>query len=235
MRHPFVLALAAGLVVLLAAFAAPLWHMLRAPAPQPASTEAPVAQGLPWQTEVAADGALQVFGIAVGRATLAEAEARFGDALQVALVGRLGEPPALEALVDPHQAGFVNGRLVLAFEAAPVERLRWQSQASDSSPMEGGARRFTLRAEDRAQARQAVLRGLSFLPTVRLSEDDVRQRFGPAEAELAQPGDAKVLLYPARGLAATVAAGQRGVLQYVAPRDFESRLRAPLQAAAASR
>ncbi len=235
MRHPFVLATVAGLVVLLAAFAPSVWHMLRAPASPPAAASAGAGQGLPWHTEVAADGALLVFGIAIGRATLADAEARFGDGLQVALVGRLGEPPALEALVDPHQAGFVNGRLVLAFDAAPADRLRWQAQTSDSAPMEGGARRFTLRAEDRAQARQAVLRGASFLPAVRLSEDDVRQRFGPAEAELAQPGDAKVLLYPARGLAATVATGQRGVLQYVAPRDFEPRLRAPLQAAADSR
>ena len=74
--------------------------------------------------------------------------------------------------------------------------------------------------------------GLSFLPTVRLSEADVRQRFGPPAEVLAQPGGSQALLYPAQGLVATVADGQRGVLQYVTPADFAQRLRAPLTAAA---
>jgi hypothetical protein len=93
-------------------------------------------------------------------------------------------------------------------------------------------RRFTLRAGDHDEARRVRLVGLSFLPTVRLSEADVRQRFGPPAEVLAQPGGSQALLYPGLGLVATVAEGQRGVLQYVAPMAFAARLRAPLVAAA---
>jgi hypothetical protein len=105
--------------------------------------------------------------------------------------------------------------------------------------MDGGVRRFTLRAADRAEARRAPLAGLSFIPSVRLSEADLRERFGaPARAQaLPHPSgpDATLLLYPGRGLIATVRAGERGLLQYVAPRDFEARLLAPLAGAAPGR
>lgn len=233
MKKPWVLALIAGLIVLLAAFALPLLRMagVGAGAALPAA-----ASGLPWQVTIlqgADQGRAQVFGLVPGRDTLAEAEARFGDALQVALVARLGETGTLEALVEPFAAGFVAGRLVLAFEA-DAERLgRWRDQAGGSQPMEGGVRRFILNAAAREEARRARLVGLSFVPSVRLSEADVRQRFGAPAEVLAQPGGGQVLLYPAQGLSIAVAEGQRGVLQYVAPVDFAARLRAPLVAAQA--
>ena len=231
MTKPWVIALAAGVIVLLVAFALPLLHMGEATGP----TGSPVAEaGLPWHVTVLPNGQSQVFGLLPGQDTLGDAELRLGDAMQVALVARLGEPATLEALVDPFAAGFVSGRLVLAFDPPAAQLARWRSQVLGSAAMEGGVRRFTLRPADRDEARRARLVGLSFLPTVRLSDADVRQRFGAPAEVLAQPGGASVLLYPAMGLSISVAQGQRGVLQYVAPVDFAQRLRAPLVAAAAA-
>jgi hypothetical protein len=72
------------------------------------------------------------------------------------------------------------------------------------------------------------------LPTVRLSEDDVRQRFGAPAEVLRLPDGALVLPYPDQGSIIAVAVGRRGVLQCVAPVEFAQRLRAPLIAAAAA-
>jgi hypothetical protein len=227
MKKPWVMALAAGVIVLLVALALPLLHMGD-------GGGAETATGLPWQVNVLPDGKAQVFGLLPGHDTLADAQARLGDAMQVALVARLGEPGSLEALVDPYAAGFVTGRLVLAFEASASQLERWRAQVGSSEAMEGGVRRFKMSAADRDEARSVRLVGLSFVPTVRLSDADVRQRFGAPAEVLAQPDGAQVLLYPALGLSATVAAGRRGVLQYVAPVDFALRLRAPLLEMAAS-
>ena len=231
MKHPILLALGAGLLVLLVAFAMPLWHMGRggaALAPGSAGAE----QGLPWKVRAAPDGTLRVFGLVLGHDTLADTQARIGDGLQVALVARLGEVGALEALADPFAAGFVSGRLVLAFEVPPQTLRRWREHAPRSEPMDDGVRRFELRVGDRDEAGRSALAGLSFVPAVRLTEADVRQRFGTPAAEVALAGGAKVLLYPAQGLAVTVGSASRGVLEYVVPRDFEARLRAPLAASA---
>ncbi len=226
MKHPILLALGAGLLVLLVAFAAPLWQMMRGPGS--AGAAAPqAAQGLPWQVQALPDGLSQVFGLAPGRDSLAQAQARVGDGLQVALVARLGEVGALEALAEPYTAGFVSGRLVLAFDAPADALARWRAQAPRSEAMNDGVRRFALRPADLDEARSARLVGLSFVPSVRLSAADVRQRFGAPAEQRALDGGAVLLLYPAIGLSASVGPASRSVLQYVAPRDFEARLRPP--------
>ena len=237
MKHPILLALGAGLLVLLVAFALPLWHMARGPAvvntTANAAASAAVAgsalSSLPWQVQALPGGLAQVFGLVPGQDTLAQARARIGDGLQVALVARLGEVGALEALAEPFAAGFVTGRLVLAFEVPAEVLARWRSRTPRSAPMDDGVRRFELLAADRDEALAVQLAGLSFVPSVRLSEADVRQRFGtPAQVLPAASPGGLVLLYPALGLAAAVGPASRGVLQYVAPRDFERLLRAPL-------
>ena len=186
MRKPWVLALAAGVIVLLLALALPL---LRMGGVGPWTEDVAAARtGLPWQVARLPDGRAQVFGLEPGRDTLAQVQARLGDGVQVALVARLGETGVLEALADPFVAGFVSGRLVLAFEVPPAQLRAWREGAVDSEPMDGGVRRFKLKPEHRAQATQARLAGLSFLPSVRLTEDDVRQRFGtPAETLAGSP------------------------------------------------
>ena len=233
MRHPVLLALAAGLLVLVAAFAAPLWQMWRGPAAAPSGAVAP-ATGLPWQARAGADGTLAAFGLVLGRDTLAAAQTLLGDNLTVALVARLGEVGVLEALADPYAAGFVTGRLVLAFEVPAADLRRWRDNAPRSQVMSDGVRRFELLAADREAARHMPLTGLSFVPSVRLSEADVRQRFGLPASTQAVEGGTTVLRYPAIGMAATVGPASRGVLQYVAPRDFEARLGALAASAAGS-
>ena len=228
MKHPILLALGAGLLVLALAFAAPLWRMLRGPAAGSRSAVTAQPQGLPWQVQALPDGLSQVFGLVPARDTLAQVQARVGDGLQVALVARLGEVGRLEALAEPFMAGFVSGRLVLAFDAPADALARWRAQAPRSEAMSDGVRRFALRPADLDEARRAPLLGISFVPAVRLSEADVRQRFGAPAEQRPLDGGAAVLLYPALGLSASVGPASRGVLQYVAPRDFEARLRAPL-------
>jgi hypothetical protein len=208
-------ALAIGALALLAGQA-----LLRPPAPQTApSSQAAASQGLPWQVDVQADGTSRVMGLHLGIDTLAQVRARTGDGLQVALVARLGEVGALEALAEPFNAGFVAGRLVLSFDVPAAALNRWRDGSTGSQPMEGGVRRFTLRAADQAEAEQALLTGLSFIPVARLSEADVRQRFGAPQTQRALDGGATLLGYGDRGLNATVIPGQRAVFQYVAPRD----------------
>ena len=245
MKHPILLALAAGLLVLLVAFVLPLWRMAHGNGPtagavpfataSATASAAPAAatQGLPWQVQPLPNGLAQVFGLVLGQDTLAQARAHIGDALQVALVARLGEVGALEALAEPFATGFVTGRLVLALEAPAEVLARWRSRAARSAPMGDGVRRFALRPADQDEALAMQLTGLSFVPAVRLTEADVRQRFGaPAQVLPAASPGGLVLLYPALGLAAAVGPASRGVLQYVAPRDFERLLRAPLLGAA---
>lgn len=213
MRHPLVLSLAAAGVVLGAAVALPLVHMGSGPAPSSDSAD------LPWAATPLPDGSLRVLGLHIGGETLGDVASRLGDELQVALVARHGETGALEALIDPYRAGFVSGRLVLAFAVDAGALQGWRERSPRSEAMEGGARRFVLDRADRALANRARLVGASFVPTARLAAEDVEGRFGPPAGRQALAGGAVALGYPGIGLVATVGGGQRGVLEFVAPRD----------------
>jgi hypothetical protein len=195
------------------------WLLPRKAAPGAEAGAAAAGQGLPWQVVAHPDGTSRVMGLHLGSDTLAQARARTGDLLQVALVAPLGEVGTLEALAEPFDAGFISGRLVLSFHVPADTLRRWREGATGSSPMDGGVRRFALRSVDVAEAERAPLAGLSFVPVPRLTAADVRQRFGPPDSERTLDNGATLMSYTALGVAATVAQGQRAVIQYVAPRD----------------
>ncbi len=187
----------------------------------------------PWRIDVSADGTSRVMGLQLGTDTLGRLQDRLGEALQPAIVARRGETGALEALVDPFSAGFVTGRLVLAFDAPADALARWRDGAAKSDVMDTGAHRYTLSADSAREAASARLVGATFVPTLSLSADDVAQRFGMPDAVQAGHEGLQTWLYPDRGLAIALQPGRKAVLQYVAPSDFERRLR-PVMVPAAS-
>lgn len=219
--RPWALALAAGLAVMAVAFVPPLLQALRSPP----SADVP-AHGLPWQVERMPDGTTRVFGLTLGRSMLVDAD-RDG-ALQVAVVGPAGESGALEGYLDSFNAGFVAGRLVLAADASEAQRRAWQQRATRREG--GGASlRHVLAGADRTEALRGPVVGLTLIPNAQLDAATLRQRFGePHERIAGADGRLEHWLYPALGLAIVLDADGREVLQYVAPADFDAKLRAPL-------
>lgn len=217
-----------------------LWPLLASP-PAPATAAPEAAAVLPWQVQTGPRGGSRVFGLEVGVDTLADVQARFPDDLAAGLIVPHGQAPALEAYVESFKTGFVTGKLVLAFEADAGWLQRAQARSPRNEVGEGGrSRRYSLAEDDGPTARSARLVALAFLPSARLDESVVVQRFGqPAERHVG-PGGELQLLYPAMGVAVALppAEGElaraKSVIQYVAPADFEARLRAPLQAARAA-
>lgn len=230
--RPWVLALGAGVAVLALALLPPLWQAWRAThSGAPVALAPPPAHGLPWQVEWLPGGATRVFGLSPGVSVLADADPQ-GDALQVALVGRGDEVGVLEAYVEQFRAGYVAGRLVLAAAADEAQRAGWRMRATGREGGRDGVWRHRLAPADRAQALRATITGLTFIPDAQLDAQTLGQRFGEP-AERVRTGERlEHWLYPERGLAIALDAEGREVLQYVAPADFEARLRAPLLAAA---
>lgn len=233
-QRPAVLSLLAVLLLLAAALALPVWRMFSANGPAPA----PQAPNLPWQVQPLPDGGSRVFELELGRFNLGQTSARFAGELTLGVIALSGQPPALEAFLDSFQAGFVSGKLVLAFEADAS----WLAQARERAPRqevtEGGrGRRYTLSREDEMQAHSSRLVALAFLPAARLDEAVVVQRFGAPAEKLTGPAGETQLFYPALGVAVVLPPADgptskaKTVIQYTAPAEFERRLAAPLRAA----
>ncbi|RLJ65263.1 hypothetical protein [Sulfurisoma sediminicola] len=190
---------------------------------------APAAADLPWQIEVQPDGTSRVFGLTLGRGTLADARARFGPEPQVAIVTAPGEAGSLEAYFETVSLGFFTGKMVVTLEVAQdaVERMR--TRAAKTEHMESITRKATLAAADREFADRAPIRAIAFVPSAHLEEATILERFGQPAERLRDGEHVEHFLYPAKGLDVILDRKGKEVLQYVAPRDF-ARLREPLTA-----
>ena len=232
MKGPFVIAVAAGLLSLLVAFAPAVWRML---GPPPVATPA-AAHGAPWQVDLPAPGQSRVFALNLPGSTLGQVRQRWGDELALALISGGGGPLALEGYLEKFEAGGVSGRLLLAFDAETTTATlaRWQA-ALPGVPTASGTRRHALTAAALAELADVRLVGLSFIPAAQLDAAVLTARFGEPSERIAGGERLEHWLYPQRGLAVVLDAQGRDVLQYAAPADFERRLVAPLRAASAPR
>jgi len=224
MRSPLLIALAAGVVSLAVAFVPVVWHMLR-----PGPPAAP-AQDAPWQVAQPAPGQVRVFGLDLPGATLAQARARWGEGLALAVIDDGRGALALEGYVEQFSAGGVTGRLVLAFAADAARLARWRD-ALPGMPTGSGATRHALTeaALQDVPAAPIGLVGLSFVPSAQLDAPTVAARFGEPAERIDEGPQRQHWLYPALGLAVMLDADGRDLLQYVAPADFERRLAVPLR------
>jgi len=223
-----------ALIILVLGLGLPLlWALLTAPPPGADDAGA----GLPWQVELSGDGRSHVFGLSLPGSTAGEVLDRYGDRAQLAVISRQGEPDALEMLIDPFQAGFIAGKLVLTVQADPQWLRAAAAAAAREERRDAQTVRRALAAPDVDRARGLPIDALAFIPSARLDEDAVTGRFGEPSERLERAG-VIYLLYAVRGIAVAVpAAGDgstaraRSVIQYVAPADFEQRLAAPVRAA----
>lgn len=232
MKGPFVIAMAAGLLSLLIAFAPAVWRMFQPPAPAGASAP---ATGAPWQVALPVPGQSRVFGLSLPGSTLAQAQQRWGEGLTLALISGGDGPPSLEGYVERFETVGIGGRLLLAFDAETTAAAlaRWRA-ALPGVPQPSGGRRHLLNAAALAELAPTALVGLSFIPAAQLDAQVLTDRFGAPVERIATGVRLEHWLYPAMGLAVVLDAEGRDVLQYTAPADFERRLVAPLRAAASA-
>ena len=184
--------------------------------------------GLPWQIDKLADGSTRVFGLELGKSTLADAVNSLGGDAELAIMQDKDGNNTLEMYFGSYRAGLLSGKLVLLGDLDSDTLVAMRERAASREIMESTARKFVVNDSDRPLAYQARVKHIAFIPAVNLDEDIILKRFGEA-AETVQSGvDVKHFLYPDLGLDIALSEKGKEVLQYVAPADF-AEFTAPLQ------
>lgn len=216
-----------GVVVLSAA----LWLFFRAEAPPPLPPGSGVVY--PWQVRPTAEGNSEVFGIVIGGDSLRQVKDAFGPRMEVSLF----EGPdglSLEAFYAEVTRGGLSARLVFS-ASLPPERLRaLRTEAVKTEQPRPDLKRYQLSSAGAHQALDARVTGLTYLPAADLDDEVVRHRFGPPARVVRGPDEAQHYLYPRRGMDVVIGKGGDSLVQYVPPREFDRRLRAPLSGAGQS-
>ncbi len=187
----------------------------------------PSIKGLPWQIAIHDDGTSSVFGLTLERTSLREAQTRFGEELEIAVIARAGEPGALEAYVSHFTAGVLTGKLVLSTHLTDDEVQRLRERATRAKPTATGALKFSIAPADAERALEAKISAITFIPAVDINQDTAIKRFGEPRRRLTDRNGTLHYLYPDKGLDLMLNSDQKDVLQYVAPQHFE-RLLHPL-------
>ena len=188
--------------------------------------------GLPWQIETLPGGEARVFGLTLGKSTLADARTRFGPEMQLAVIAEPDERGNVEGYYEGVTAGFVAGKLIVTADLPATVLAGMRERAPKTQYMQSTTRRATLAPADVAAALAAPIRGLAFIPSAQLDEAVILERFGQPAERIRVNEHLEHLLYPAKGLDLVFDSKGRELLQYVAPARFEA-LRAALLAQAA--
>ena len=199
------------------------------PSTPPASTDHP-NQNLPWQITVDTQGHSTVFGLTPSRSTLADVRQQLGEDMEIAIVAAPGEVGEVEAYYSQVSLGFVMGRVIFTLDATPATITAMRDRALKAEHMESSTKKISLHPDDLAKAYALPIRAIGLIPSANLDEATVLQRFGAPKERITVGETLTHFLYPNLGLDVVLDTKGKEVLQYVAPKDFETRIRAPLLA-----
>jgi len=192
------------------------------------------SQFLPWQVAHTADGSTRVFGITLGKTTLAEAERMLNGAAEVTLFVTADGEHRVEAYFDKVGLGGFAAKLVLVLQLPPGEVQAMFDHGVRISTLGSGANKVTLASEDLRRVYGMPVASLTYLTRATLDDSLIRQRFGQPAGRIREPESGTThWLYPALGLDIALDAKGRAVLQYVPPTQFDA-LAAPLRALSAA-
>lgn len=196
------------------------------------SDSASVQSGIapPWQVEILPAQHTRALGITLGPQgdTLADVQRIWGTNVEVALIAAPGENGAIEAFIDPAQAGGIHGKLIVALQTTPQQVKAMRERALTADFMESTTRKYKLAPEDMVATKALKVSALTFIPQAKLDEKTVLDRFGPASQRRRAGEGTEHFLYPEQGLDVGLNPKGKDVLQYVAPADF-AKLSAPLK------
>lgn len=196
--------------------------------PNTANDAAVKSYSLPWHIETHDDGTSTVFGVSLEKTTVSELLRINGEDHELAIISDSEDQSGLEIYFSHFSIGPLQGKLIAKVDANQQQLEAMQAKASVASYTSSGSRKFLLNESDLATIQNWTIGSLSYLPSASLDEAIILERFGSPTERISQEEGIEHFLYPEKGLDIALNTEGKELLQYVAPRNFES-LALPLQ------
>ncbi len=184
---------------------------------------------LPWHIEHPTPDSVRVFGLTLGQATTNEAEQRFKEEPKPSLFKSPDGKMIAEMFFEQVDLAGLRSKIVLTIDASEAELKGMYERGLRMSAAPSG-KKITLAPDDVSRLRTLPFNSLTYMPGVRVEEAMLFKRFGqPAQRVQEKKSGAIHWLYPQNGLDITLGGGEKPLLQYVPPKDFD-KLTRPLLA-----
>lgn len=163
------------------------------------------------------DRQIEVMGVHLGTTTYGEIQQLWREAGEVALFISDHEPISAEVFFDSINLGGLSARVVvnLLLDQATLQSMAERASSAKLQP--SGARRYDPAFDDKQDLLAAPAFAMTYIPSVRLDEEMLRNRFGEPEQVAQEPETtATIWHYPQYGLTIRLHPEERSVLTYTA-------------------
>jgi len=190
------------------------------------------ALGFPWQVSKLEDGSTSVFQVNLGKTTLGQTEKLFQEIAALSLFKHKEKDAVIEAYFNKVLIGGLSSKIILSFAIEKPQLMSMYDRGVRISTLGSGARRVTLSSDDQKEMRNAVVTGITYLPSINLSDELVEKRFGNPEKKITDPQSGAVhWLYPEKGVDVVLHENEKEIIVYVEPEKFY-KLMEPLESSA---
>ncbi|EGV52375.1 hypothetical protein [Candidatus Endoriftia persephone] len=178
---------------------------------------------LPWRISLDALGNSRVFGLTLGKSTLADARHLLRDEGKVSLFISKGEAPVLEAYFERMALSGLKADFVFVLEADESQLQGFYERGARIARTTEMTSKVDLAFEDMQQVAQLPIKLINYIPVTNLDEALIRSRFGEPDSQIPE-GDSGVMhwIYPAQGLSISLNPEGKEVLQYTNPAAIET-------------
>ncbi len=181
--------------------------------------------GFPWQVDIMPSGNSRVFSLTLGESTLGEAEQMFKEMAELTLFVAPQSEPVIEAFFTEVKIGGLKSKMVMSIELPAEDIQAMFDRGARIATLGSGTRKVTLSADDAAIVRKTPIASITYLPSVHLDAELIKNRFGePAEKIADTESDAMHWLYPQKGIDIALSETEKEVILYVSPGAFDKLL-----------
>jgi len=183
--------------------------------------------GFPWQVEILPSGQTRVFSLTLGESTVGDAEQLFKEIAELTLFSSTEasteSTAVIEAFFNEVKIGGLKSKMVMSIQLPADEIQAMFNRGARIATLGSGTRKVTLSADDAVKVRQTAIASITYLPSVHLNAELIKNRFGePAEKMADSASDAVHWLYPQKGVDIALSESDKEVILYVSPQNFDA-------------
>lgn len=175
-----------------------------------------------WNVKTDPQGGVEIFGVKLGHHTLLEAEnilkAHSERALFIQSDDAAQKHPDIEAFFAQMPD---NSKLILGLAADEATIRQIKSRAHKPLAFPSGSIRLDIAQADMATVEKLKVKMLTYVPRIKLTPSDLKKRFGEP-SQVIKINEVYHFLYPKIGLDAILDNSGKGIIQFVAPNQFQA-------------
>ena len=175
---------------------------------------------LPWKITVQADGYSSVFGITLGKTTLAEAQRTLEMEAKINLFVSPTESYSVEGYFERLYLSGIKADMVVVMDISHSDAAMLFRRGLRVSKLGSGTRKISLAPEDRSAVLHLPIGHITYLPATDLDAELIKNLFGEPTHKQLETNGVTHWFYPDKGLDIALNPNGKEVFQYVSPSQF---------------